>query len=170
MQFFRQAASLAPNEPGSQLGLAECLDHLGGDYRKEADRLYAQIAQRYGDHAVAEMAKKARNRIANEQSRPEREIRMDAVFYMRSAIDDFCGKSKEEIREIVAEIALLRQRGLQDGNAYVRYALKSLPGDFSGLQLLSILHAGIRTIDPDAEIGTGLDREYEIAAAALART
>ena len=169
LQLFRQAASLAPNEPGAQLGLAECLDHLGGDHRAEADRLYAQIARRFGDHPVAEMAQRARNRIANEQSRPEREIRMDAVFYMRAASDDLCGKSAEEIRAIVAEIAALRQKGLEDGKAYVRYALQNLPGDFSGLQLLSILHAGIRLIDPDADTGTGLDREFEVAAAAQAK-
>jgi hypothetical protein len=44
-----------------------------------------------------------------------------------------------------------------------RYTLKTLPGDFSGLQLVSMMRAGIRMFDPDATLQTGLDREYGIA-------
>jgi len=46
-----------------------------------------------------------------------------------------------------------------------RYALKNLPGDFSGLQLISIMHVGLLLIDPNSDPGTGLDREYEVAMA-----
>lgn len=42
--------------------------------------------------------------------------------------------------------------------------MKTLPGDFSGLQLVSMMHVGVRLFDPNADPGTGLDREYEIAA------
>lgn len=90
---------------------------------------------------------------------------MDAVFYMQGAMDQFAGKSKQEIGQVVMEIGLLGQGGLQINKPEVRYSLTSLPGDFSGLQLVSIMHAGIRLLDPKAETGTGLDREYEMAMA-----
>ena len=167
LPFFRQAASLAPDDPGVQLGLAQCLDQLGGDHRKEADKVYAQIVRRFPDDPVAEIAKVARNKIANAQlhANVDGNARMDAVFYMQGAMEAFSGKSRQEIGEIVMEIALLGQQGLQINKPDVRYTLKSLKGDFSGLHLLSIMHVGIRLLDPKAETGTGLDREYELALA-----
>jgi len=38
-------------------------------------------------------------------------------------------------------------------------------GDFSGLHLLCLMHAGIRLLDPQADTGTGLDQEYAMAVA-----
>lgn len=171
LPYFRQAASLAPNDAGVHLGLAQCLDELGGDYRKEADKVYAEVARRFSDHPVAEIAKKARNKIANAQlhATVDGNVRMDAVFYMQGAMDDFAKRSKQEIGQLVMEIALLGQNGLQINNPDMRYTLKNLPGDFSGLQLISIMHAGIRLLDPKAETGTGLDREYELARAMHAK-
>ena len=129
--------------------------------------MYAEIARRFADHPAAEIAKMARNKIANEQLHKsvDGEVRMDAVFYMQGAMDEFSRKSKQEIGQIVMEIALLGQGGLQINKPAVRYSLKNLPGDFSGLQLVSIMHAGIRLLDPKADTGTGLDREYEMAMA-----
>lgn len=171
LPYFRQAASLAPNDAGVQLGFAQCLDELGGDYRKEADKIYAEVVRRFPDHPVAEIAKKARNKIANAQlhATVDGKVRMDAVFYMQGAMDDFAKKSKQEIGQLVMEIALMGQNGLQINNPDMRYTLKNLPGDFSGLQLISIMHAGIRLLDPKAETGTGLDREYELALAMHAK-
>lgn len=167
LPLFRQAASLAPNDPGAQLGLAQCLDQLGGDYRKEGDKVYDEIVRRFADHPTAEIAKKARNRIADEQlhATVDGNVRMDAVFYMQGAMDDFAKNSPQEIGQIVMEIALLGQNGLQINKPDMRYSLKNLPGDFSGLQLVSIMHVGIRLLDPKADTGTGLDREYDLAMA-----
>ena len=167
LPLFRQAAALAPNDPGALLGLAQCLDTLGGVYRKESSKVYDDIARRFDDHPTAEIAKKALTRIAHEQLHDtvDGEIRMDAVYYMQGAMDDFARKSKQEIGQIVMEIALLGQGGLQINKPEIRYNLKNLPGEFSGLQLVSILHTGIRLLDPNADTGTGLDREYKAALA-----
>jgi hypothetical protein len=90
-------------------------------------------------------------------------IRMDAVFYMQSALDEFATLSRELVGKIIMEIALLGRKGLQINNSDVRYSLETKSGDFSGLQLVSIMHVGIKSLDPNAETGTGLDREYELA-------
>lgn len=165
LPLFRQAVSLTPNDPTVYLGLAQCLDQLGGEARKEADKVYAEIMRRFPEHPAAEIAKSGRNRIAGEQlhATVEGKVRMDAVFYIQGALDTFAGQTKQQVAEIVMEIARLGEAGLKINDASMRYALKSLPGDFSGLHLMSIMHAGIRMLDPVADPGTGLDREYEMA-------
>ncbi len=165
LPFFRQSVTLAPNDPGALLGLAQCLDQLGGEQRTESNKVYEEIARRFGDSPIAEIAKQALNRIAGEQLHDavDDKVRMDAVFYMQGAMDNFARKSKKEISQVVMEIALLGQSGLQINKPEIRYTLKNLPGEFSGLQLVSIMHTGIRLLDPKAETGTGLDREYDLA-------
>ncbi len=165
LPYFRQAASLTPNDPAIRLGLAQCLDRLEGDYRKEADKVYAEIMRRFPDHPAAETAKLGRNRIASEQLHApvDGKLRMDAVFYIQSALETFSSRSRQQIGEIVMEIARLGEQGLKIHDPAVRYNLATLPGDYSGLQLMSMMHAGVRTLDPKADPGTGLDREYEMA-------
>jgi tetratricopeptide (TPR) repeat protein len=167
LPYFRQVASLAPDDPAAQLGLAQCLDELGGTRRQEADKVYREIARRFGDHPLAEVAKMARNKIANEQlhAAVEGKARMDAVSYMQGAMEHFQGKSRREIGQVAMEIGLLGQGGLQINKPEVRYTLKSLPGDFSGLQLISIMHVGLLLLDPKVDPQTGLDREYQMALA-----
>ena len=167
LPLFRQAASLTPNDPDVQLGLAQCLEQLGGDYRKEADKVYGQIVKKFSDHPVAEMALAARNKIAGEDlhATVDGKVRMDAVFYMQGAMEEFATLTREQIGQIVMEIALLGQNGLQINKPDVRYGLKSKSGDFSGLQLISIMHVGIKLLDPAADPSSGLDNEYEMAVA-----
>lgn len=88
---------------------------------------------------------------------------MDAIMYMTGAFEMFEGKSQQEIALIVHEIAQLGESGLSVNDPEKRYTLKSLQGDFSGLQLLSIMHVGLKYIDPSLDSQSGLDAEYETA-------
>ena len=74
-------------------------------------------------------------------------------------------QTRETVGQIVMEIATLGQQGLQINDASVRYDLKSKPGDYSGLHLLSMMHVGIKLFDPNADTESGLDQEYELATA-----
>ena len=49
LPYFRQAASLAPADPGAQLGLAQCLEALGSAYLDEATNAYLAIVKRFSD-------------------------------------------------------------------------------------------------------------------------
>ena len=165
LPLFRQVASLAPKDPNLQLGLAQCLMRLGGAHRMEAGKVYRQIIEKFREHTAAELAVAALNKIGSEDlhAKVDGKVRMDAVFYMQSAMQDFAVISREQIGKIVLEIALLGQSGLKINEPDVRYTLANKAGDFSGLQLISIMHVGIKQLDPEAESGTGLDREYELA-------
>jgi hypothetical protein len=43
------------------------------------------------------------------------------------------------------------------------YELRSLPGHYSGLHLVSILYAGSKILDSTADVGFDLSREYDQA-------
>ena len=165
LPYFRQAASLAPSDPGAQLGLAQCLEALGGSHLEEAARTYRAVVKRFSDHPVGEMAEQALTRISQDtlRERVGGGVRMDAVMYMQSAIERFARMDPAEVGRITMEIAMLGRNGLEVNNPEVRYTLEGMTGDFSALELLSYMHVGIRMFDPQADTGTGLDQEYEIA-------
>ncbi len=54
-------------------------------------------------------------------------------------------------------------RGLQVNDPAEQYSLRSIPGKFSGLQLLCIEYVGFQIIDPKVDIGFDLSAEYAAA-------
>ncbi len=165
LPYFRQAVSLAPDQIETQMGLAQCLEQLDGEYRKEADKLYADITRRFPDHPLAETARQARSQIAHTDlhAAVSGNVRLDAVTYMQSALEKFSSMPKQQVGQITMGIAMLGRSGLSINDPDKRYTLESLPGEFSGLQLLSMMHVGIRMFDPKVDTGSGLDREYDVA-------
>jgi tetratricopeptide (TPR) repeat protein len=135
LEHLRRAVDLAPNDPSAAFGLAQCLDTLGGDSKKEADHLLKDIIQRFPEHPIAEMARQMRSALAQSRMREatEGKLRMDAVFYLQDALQRYADMEN------------------------------NLAGEFSGLHLLCLMHAGIRQFDANAETATGLDREYDLA-------
>ncbi len=84
---------------------------LGGAYRTEADKVYKHIIEKFQDHPAADVVVVARNRFANENlhAATDGNIRMDAVFYMQSALDEFATLNRDQAGKIITEIALLGQ-------------------------------------------------------------
>ena len=52
---------------------------------------------------------------------------------------------------------------LDINNPDQKYRLKALPGQFSGLHLLSIMYAAFRQIDPGMDLGMDFEAEYKAA-------
>lgn len=165
LPYLRQAASLMPADPMFQMALAQCLEAIGDSHVDEAGKVYEAIMIKHDGEPIAEAAKAGRNRISNTQLHEpmEGKIRPDAVAYMQSGIKLFADMPKMEAARIVMEIARLGEKGLKINEPEHRYSLDSLPGDFSGLQLLCYMHVGLKGLDPKANSGSGLDREYDIA-------
>ena len=165
MPFYRQTVSLAPNNPAALMGLAQCLDEIGGEYRVEAHTIYRAVAKQFPETDVAETARQFLNQKARSDLRGAVNdgLRLDAVEYMTSAVEQFARLPRDQLGQIVLEIARLGQQGLAVNDPSKRYALKGLEGEFTGLQLLSYMHVGMKIFKPDVDTGSGLDREYEIA-------
>ena len=66
-------------------------------------------------------------------------------------------------QQITLKIALKGQTGLNINDAEAKYTLKSLPGQFSGIHLISIMYVGMKELDPDMNPGVDLSAEYDAA-------
>ena len=128
--------------------LGQALEHTGDT--AEADAAYAKAIELAGFGDVAEVAERGRSRIASAIFR-ENGVdgeRMDAVMYCLAALERFAEMPEADVQQVVSEIALLGQRGLNVNDPEKAYRLRSLPGSFSGLQLVSYLYVGLRQVAP----------------------
>lgn len=159
----RRAVELGPTDPAARVGLGQCLIALGrlGD----ADN-HLKEAIRFDPHGrIGAAAKEERSRIAqaNFRGRGPGPERPDAVMYCLGALERFEPLSPQEVRKIGLEIAVLGTGGIDPNDADRRYTLKSLPGEYSGLQLLCFMFVAFRAVAPDRDIGFDVSREYDTA-------
>lgn len=162
---FREAVRLLPYDAVSSFGLAQALEGLGDRAQvEEADLLYQQAIEADNDD-VAEAAKQARRRLAQRgfRSAAGSSIRMDAVMYCLHALQTFAEMPASETQKVTFEIAILGQTGLDVNNPDKKYTLRSWPGEFSGLQLMSTMYVGFKQVKPDLDIGFDLSAEYAVA-------
>jgi len=160
-----QVLAMAPDDPTASLALGECLETLGPVQKKQAIEVYKRIMRRFADTPLADAAVAGLNRLANADLHRGGvdQPRLDAIMYMQDTLKRFADLPQQEVGQIVLEIAQLGQSGLAVNDPGKRYHLKTLPGDFSGLELVSMMHVGVLMFEPNAEMQTGLDREYEMA-------
>jgi len=89
---------------------------------------------------------------------------MASVMYCLSALERFEKMSRPEITEIVSEIAILGQSGLDYASSEQKYRLVAVPGEtFSGLQLMCLMYVGFKDIQPTVDVGMDLREPYEMA-------
>jgi tetratricopeptide (TPR) repeat protein len=161
----RAAYALTPNDQATAYGLALDLTELGGEARlRESNELYRHVIDLNPQSQVAELARQERSKLAQRSLRQASNgPRLDAVMYCLSALEQFEQLSPERVKAIALEIALLGRTGLDINNPATRYHLQNLQGDFTGLQLMSMLHVASKQIAPDADIAFDLANEYEAA-------
>lgn len=164
----RAARKVLPDDPQAAFGVAMVLDRMGGDNeRLEADELYQMIISRWPGSQVAEMAQKARTELAHQDMRAAvgGGLRPDVVMYIAGALDRFAKMSPTQVQSLAMEIAIKGQSGLDINDPKQKYNLKTLPGEFSGMHLVSIMYAAFKQIAPDLDGGIDLSKEYEAALA-----
>ena len=162
----REAVRLNPGDQQSLYGLAHTLLAQGkSDEVEEADRLYQRAIAADPDTDLAEQCRSERSQIAQStfRSNAAGQTRMDAVMYCLGALQTFARMPEEEVRKVTFEIALLGTKGLDVNDPAQKYQLRSLPGRFSGLHLVSIEYVGFKLLDPTVDIGFDLSREYSQA-------
>jgi tetratricopeptide (TPR) repeat protein len=162
----REARKALPHDSQTLYGLALALDAVGGDENKdEADELYLVVIQKFPGSEMADLAREIRTKRAHENMRAKVDggLRPDVVMYIAGAMDTFAKVGPEKSRQITFEVAMKGQSGLDINDPEEKYTLASLPGKFSGMHLVSIMYAGVRATDPDANTGIDLSAEYEAA-------
>jgi hypothetical protein len=89
--------------------------------------------------------------------------RKDAVMYLVGAIEKFGGMSRQEVQKIGIEVPTLAMKGFDVNDSSQKYHLRSLPGRFSGLNMVCLMDAAFKSIDPTADIGFDLANECAVA-------
>jgi tetratricopeptide (TPR) repeat protein len=160
---FREATSRDSNDQQAMYGLAECLS-LQGRHIEAHDAYKKAIAiNEYGK--TAELAREALRKMAEVvfKDRAVGGLRPDAVMYCLDAMEKFAKMPEEEVKRIASEIALKGRTGLDTNDPAQKYQLKSLPGDFSGLNLVCLMYVGFKSFAPEMDLGFDLSKEYAAA-------
>lgn len=166
VKHLRLALQDMPDDPQALFGLASALEDVGSEGAlSEADGLYRRVIHEHRNSPAAEMAEKARTALAHKQLRQGEVggLRLDVVAYLREALQTFERVGAKNMQQIAFEIAVLGRSGLDINAPEQKYTLKNLPGQFSGLQLLSYLYAAFQQIDPSADMGADFAKEYALA-------
>ena len=163
LAYLEKAAELLPDDQQAGYGYALCLHQL--DRLDEADSVLIQAIEAAPHTELAEKCRQLRTDIAQKNLRGAvgGGLRPDVVMYCLAALEKAAEVGPEEMQRITFEIALLGRSGLDINDPTRKYQLKSLPGDFSGLQLLSYMYVGMRQLDPSADTGADFSKEYQEA-------
>jgi tetratricopeptide (TPR) repeat protein len=158
----REAVRLLPTDQQAIYGLARTLLALArSEHEAEIDDLLERAIAIDPDSELAEQCRQERSLTAQRafRSNAAGQTRMDTVMYCLGALETFAKMSKEDIRQVTFEIALLGRQGLDVNDPAQKYQLRSLPGRFSGLHLVSIEYVGFKLIDQSVDIGFDLAAE-----------
>lgn len=159
----KRAAELLPSDQASQYGYANALMASGSlaDANPVLNRAIA-----LNEHSeIAELCREASTRIAHLKMRAgdAGSLRMDVVMYCLAALEKFKELGHDKTQAIAFEIAMLGRSGLNINDPNARYQLQSLPGEFSGLQLVAYMYVGFKAVAPQMDAGIDFSREYEVA-------
>jgi hypothetical protein len=80
------------------------------------------------------------------------------VTYLLGALERFDTLSPQEVQKIGFEIAALGMSEIDPNDPAQKYALRSLPGNYSGLHLLCLMYAAFKRVAPGHDVGFDLTR------------
>ncbi len=160
IQCLEKSFSINPDDQQTAYGLGYSYFHIG---QIDEDDKYLKTAISLNELTkIADMAKDFRREIA-EINLKKKGFRLDAMFYCLSALEFFKGKTLEQVRQVTFEIGMKGREGLDVNNPDKKYALDSMDGSFTGLQLVCYMYVGFKMIDPNQDIGMDLAEEYKQA-------
>jgi tetratricopeptide (TPR) repeat protein len=154
-----KAAELLPRDANAQLNYGMALMNAGR--ASEADAAFRRTISMAPLSEQAEKARAFSTQLAQNTLRGtgKEGLRPDAAMYCLSALRLFAG-SPDKLQPVTYEITMLGRQGLDMNDPTPKYTLKTLPGKFSGLHLVSYLYVGMKKLAPDADPGIDLAREY----------
>jgi len=89
---------------------------------------------------------------------------MASTMYLLAALERFEKLPAGKVKQIALEIAVLGMSGLGYAASEKKYKLNALPGEeFSGLEVMCLMHAGLRQVEPGMDTGMDLDEPFSTA-------
>lgn len=163
LSHLKAAVVLLTEDPEAWLNLAMNLEQAGEV--RESEVAYSRVIALDPGGALSERAELRRNRITGEKLKANGVdvVRANAVVFCQEAIRLFDAMAPNDVKRITLEIAMIGSKGLSVQDPTTKYTLRSVPGAFSGLQLLCTEYVGFKIIDPTVDIGFDIAAEYEAA-------
>ena len=163
LPLFAKATELLPNDANAHLGLSQCLLALRKNELADAALKKTIEIDPFGP--LAERARSLRTKLSETFMREGSGASTHgrAVDACLKAIKVLASGSPEKTKTIAFEVAMLGRSGLDINDPEAKYHLKSLPGEFSGLQLVALMYVGFKQIAPELDAGIDLSKEYEEA-------
>jgi tetratricopeptide (TPR) repeat protein len=163
LPLFEKAAQMLPDDQQTLLGYGTCLLRLGRS--DEGGPILKRCIDLNPLTETAEQARLLRTKLAHGTMREAvgGGLRPDVVMYCLDALKMFERDGRTKAGGVTMEIAMLGRGGLDINDPTQKYTLRSLPGQFSGLRLVSMMYTGFKIIAPDQNAGIDLSREYEEA-------
>jgi tetratricopeptide (TPR) repeat protein len=160
LYYLRKSYDANPQDPFTLYGLGITYQELGDV--ENADRWLRKTLEMDAPPHLQELAKTGLREIAVKEFK-SKGFRADAVFYCLGALNFFKNKSMKEIQAIAFEIGLKGRQGLDINNPQKKYQIKTMPGIFTGLNLVCYMYVGFRLIAPETDVGIDLSDEYKAA-------
>jgi Flp pilus assembly protein TadD len=159
----KRAAKLLPSDQAAQYVYGKCLMDSGN--LADADPVLKKAVALNENTEIADLCREARIRIIRGklQAAVPRGLRTDVVVYCLAALEQFKGVGRERTQATAFEIASVASSGLNIKDRNSRYRLQSLPGEFSGLQLVAYMVVGLKKVAPRTDAGIDFSKEYELA-------
>ncbi len=159
----RKATALDPQDARAWYGLGQVLELTGDDIGADAAYKRMLAIDEFGE--TAKLAEEALSQLAARTFRKNAVglPRMDAVMYCLGALKTFEKLTPAEVRNVEFEIAMLGTRGLDVNDPAPKYTLRSLPGQFSGLNLVALMYVAAQQRAPGLDVGFDLAQEYAMA-------
>ena len=131
----------------------------------DADTAYQQVVAIDEFNDLAKRAKEQLSSLAHVGflMRGGTKGRPDAVMYCLSALKHFADLPDAEVQRITFEVGMLGTKGFEINDPAQKYQLQSMPGKFSGMQLLCIMYVGFKRIAPECAASFDLSNEYAVA-------
>jgi tetratricopeptide (TPR) repeat protein len=143
-----------PRDQGAWLGLGDALTLA--ERRHQATDAYKQAIAINPHDDLAEVARSASSRIAQDslqRSAPPSAPRSDAMEHCVAAMKEFRVRPLEEVKRIAFEIAAFGRAGIDVNDSAKRSRLDSLPGEFTGLQIVCLMYVGFQMVAPGTDVG-----------------
>lgn len=157
------AVEIDPRDQGSWVGLGDAA-RLSG-MRGMAEQSYRRAVALNEHNNLAEAARAGLTALAKAEMAEQAggSPNPKAVEHCATAIKMFSTLAVDKVKAITAEISILGRSGLDVNDPTKQYALKTLSGPFTGLELVCYLYVAVQMLAPGTDVGFDLGREYEIA-------
>jgi tetratricopeptide (TPR) repeat protein len=158
----KRALAVAPDDTAMMIAMGDCLNELGRT--SESENYFRMAIKTGGPEHLVDLAKARLTAKSEAVLKANHEVRHDVVHYMRSALQRFKGMTTDEIKCLGVEIAVLGTRGLSINDPNKTYTIDSIPGEFTALELVSMMYAAFQQFAPESDVGIDLSVEYRVAA------